>query len=678
MPVATKKPGTNARGGGGKKSGGKSKEPQETVLKVELNNGVQIPLLGLGTWKWKTNTASGMNNTERAVEFALENGYRHIDTDEKYDNLEDIGKGMKAFFEKQLGKEDTPIQRKHIFISCKLWGTSHRNVEEAYQRICGKLGVDQLDCLYLGTPCALQVKMIDKVAKKIKGKTSPGPNSSETKVDEKEAGKEIKPKKVINLHPKSPEGDYLLDEDIDYVDVWKQMEKLIFNGRVKSLGLAHFNQDQIYRLLQNCACKPQMVQTELHPLLQNRGLLDFCRERGIIVSAFGPSGSLATSNDSWQSMKKRLNAQLIKAGAKTEDDEDAPVLKSVLKLAMAKKALGQSLSNATVESEDATAMSKLQIPGNQVGENNEDDNGPKSDRTYVKETKETTETAEESGPVGEQPAVEENAESAAIENNTEQSENPETPEPAPEKEKLVAKTSTNSNRTSRPPKKATVRKAKGGRKRSVSKEQKALEDANKALTRRDSVRDIDSKIHNPDAEAIASRLAIPGAASGLTNNALKFSEEMKIRSIASSHNVVSHHVISRWSLQLGCILIQSSFEVSAIRSANKVFSFELKPKELETLQNMNKYHRSYTLPEFRYHRFYPYKHELALIDAVNENMEQATQKLAVRNTTSPVGEEEITSAEEPKVGSTQRKSVAATKTLGLPKVAKKKQPSRWN
>ena len=544
MPAAAKKSGANTRGGraGGPKKGTTTKakvptQPKEKILKVELNNGVQIPLLGLGTWKWKANTiASGMSNTERAVEFALENGYRHIDTDEKYDNLEEIGNGMKAFFEKQLieakKKEQAPVQRQHIFISCKLWGPSHSNVEEAYQRICGQLGVDELDCLYLGTPCALQAKMKEKVSRKDsiknKGKTSPSIEaSSETKEEDN------KTKKVLNMHPKNSKGQYLLDEDIDYVDVWKKMERLLFQGRVKSLGLAHFNQDQIYRLLQNCACKPQMVQTELHPLLQNRALLEFCRERGIIVSAFGPaSGNMTTSSDNLKSMKKRLNEKLKeKTGAKTEEEEGAPVLKSVLKLAMA---------NKKIEEEK---------------EKNEGNDGrPETSATYTKESSTTENSENNAETTEEKPGQETQSEvKIQIDESTagnDSSKTVETPQNAeilqlPEKETLTAKSSDASSR-SRPPKTTTVRpknKAPLVRKRSLSQEQRALDNANKALTKTVSVHrtDIDSKINNPDAETIpTTRLAVPSGFSG-GNNALKFSEETKIRTIASSHNVVSHH-----------------------------------------------------------------------------------------------------------------------------------------
>lgn len=132
-----------------KKNPNNRKDPEDKILKIELNNGIKIPLLGLGTWKWQTYTASGMNNTERAVEFALENGYRHIDTDERYNNLVEIGRGLDAYLTKQARDNDRPVTRENLFLSCKLWGVSFKNVEESYNRICKQLGTTYLDCLYL-------------------------------------------------------------------------------------------------------------------------------------------------------------------------------------------------------------------------------------------------------------------------------------------------------------------------------------------------------------------------------------------------------------------------------------------------------------------------------------------------------------------------------------------------
>lgn len=45
-------------------------------------------------------------------------------------------------------------------------------------------------------------------------------------------------------------------EDIDYVDTWKAMEKLVQSGRVRSIGLSNFNSEQIDRILANTMIKP--------------------------------------------------------------------------------------------------------------------------------------------------------------------------------------------------------------------------------------------------------------------------------------------------------------------------------------------------------------------------------------------------------------------------------------
>ena len=53
---------------------------------ARLNNGVQIPRLGFGTWR----LAPG-EETENGVSLALESGYRHIDTASQYGNEESVG-----------------------------------------------------------------------------------------------------------------------------------------------------------------------------------------------------------------------------------------------------------------------------------------------------------------------------------------------------------------------------------------------------------------------------------------------------------------------------------------------------------------------------------------------------------------------------------------------------------
>lgn len=100
---------------------------------LQLENGVKIPQVGLGVWQ------SGPN-TEKAVCWALEAGYRHIDTAAIYGNEEAVGRGMR----------DSGIPRGDIFLTTKLWTEDVRRgrTREALMESLRKLGTDYVD-LYL-------------------------------------------------------------------------------------------------------------------------------------------------------------------------------------------------------------------------------------------------------------------------------------------------------------------------------------------------------------------------------------------------------------------------------------------------------------------------------------------------------------------------------------------------
>ncbi|WP_016752192.1 aldo/keto reductase [Leptospira kirschneri] len=110
---------------------------KENSLKqtVTLNNGISMPILGLGVWK----TKSGKECKE-AVLNALEVGYRHIDTARIYDNEKDVGQAIR----------ESGIPRKEIFITTKLWNADQGpdKTRKALENSLDKLGIDFVD-LYL-------------------------------------------------------------------------------------------------------------------------------------------------------------------------------------------------------------------------------------------------------------------------------------------------------------------------------------------------------------------------------------------------------------------------------------------------------------------------------------------------------------------------------------------------
>ncbi len=101
---------------------------------LQLNNGIRIPLLGLGTYK-----AHGDDLTS-AVHTAIECGYRHIDTASFYNNEDDIGNTLRSIGTK----------RKELFITSKVWNTEqgYHQALKAFDRSINKLQTDYLD-LYL-------------------------------------------------------------------------------------------------------------------------------------------------------------------------------------------------------------------------------------------------------------------------------------------------------------------------------------------------------------------------------------------------------------------------------------------------------------------------------------------------------------------------------------------------
>ncbi|RXG12385.1 diketogulonate reductase-like aldo/keto reductase [Leeuwenhoekiella aestuarii] len=101
----------------------------------ELSNGHKMPYLGLGVWK-----AEDGEEVIHAVKWALEAGYRHIDTAKAYENEEGVGKGIK----------ESGIPREELFLTSKLWNSDqgYESTLEAFDKTLKRLDTDYLD-LYL-------------------------------------------------------------------------------------------------------------------------------------------------------------------------------------------------------------------------------------------------------------------------------------------------------------------------------------------------------------------------------------------------------------------------------------------------------------------------------------------------------------------------------------------------
>lgn len=103
--------------------------------KIKLNNGLEIPQFGIGTFR------SNVQEAHDAVLAALRAGYRHIDTAHAYQNERGVGAAVR----------ESGIPRSEIWITSKLWPTDYNsgNVAKAIDKMLERLGTDYIDLLYL-------------------------------------------------------------------------------------------------------------------------------------------------------------------------------------------------------------------------------------------------------------------------------------------------------------------------------------------------------------------------------------------------------------------------------------------------------------------------------------------------------------------------------------------------
>lgn len=185
---------------------------------VRLNNGIDMPIIGIGTYAIEPAEA------EVSVYTALACGYRLIDTANAYMNERAVGRAMKRAIDEGI------VTRDEIFLTTKLWVSQYERVDDAINETLLRLGVDYIDLLLLHQPYGA------------------------------------------------------------YTVAYKDMEKAVKDGRVRSIGLSNFYGAKFQEIIDEAEIMPAVLQVETNPLNQQLDVKDILSTYGTRIEAWSPLG----------------------------------------------------------------------------------------------------------------------------------------------------------------------------------------------------------------------------------------------------------------------------------------------------------------------------------------------------------------------------------------------------
>lgn len=167
----------------------------------------------------------------QAVLAALKAGYRHIDTAAYYGNEASIGRAIK----------DSGIAREELFITTKLWNDAHgyEETKTAFADSLEKLQLDYVDLYLIHWP------------------------------------------NPIGLRDRWKEAN---------AASWRAMEELVEEGLIKTIGVSNFLVHHLEALLETAKIVPAVNQLRLAPGVYQKEIVDYCRDKGIVLEAWSPLG----------------------------------------------------------------------------------------------------------------------------------------------------------------------------------------------------------------------------------------------------------------------------------------------------------------------------------------------------------------------------------------------------
>ena len=221
---------------------------KDSEKKLTLSNGVEIPILGFGTYKIEDDKVA-----VNSVREAIKTGYRHIDTASFYKNEENVGNGIRE------GLKHTGLKRKDIFVTTKVWNTEqgYENTLNAFSNSLQRLNMDYVDLYLIHWPV--------------------------TK-------------------------DYADEWQSRIKETWKAMEKLYNEGKIRAIGVSNFLVHHLEELISGCEIESMVNQIEFHPGHNQKETVEFCKKHEIVVEAWSPLGrGVILENEFLSEIAKRYN-----------------------------------------------------------------------------------------------------------------------------------------------------------------------------------------------------------------------------------------------------------------------------------------------------------------------------------------------------------------------------------
>ncbi|KAJ6540520.1 NADP-dependent oxidoreductase domain-containing protein [Mycena capillaripes] len=187
-----------------------------------------------------------MADSERWFLTGFEAGYRHFDTAYMYGTEPALGAALRA----------SKVPREEVFVTTKLPWHHPKYVERSFTESLSRLGLDYVDLYLMHWPQTLEY--------------SSG----------------------YDLPPTIEEafGSFKVLETPTFNDTWAEFERLHASGRARAIGVSNFSIKTLDQLFKTAKIVPAVNQVEMHPYLVDTELLEYCRKKGIVVTAYSPTG----------------------------------------------------------------------------------------------------------------------------------------------------------------------------------------------------------------------------------------------------------------------------------------------------------------------------------------------------------------------------------------------------